>query len=689
MTIEDALIILEINEPHPNLNQIKSAYRVLARKYHPDKTGTKDASKFILINAAYELLKDHFAFGYSSYEHEKCDAEFETESDISARLREIEKAFELLQRSYEEYHNAVFANIENQIIEVLNSYTTNSQLKNHFPSYFSDVTTNGLQNIVVWFNENFASMAKSYDTWINGYLKSVYEQLQAQETALWRKSPFLRKTIKISFFVSLISVPIGIYLNNNLLLLLFPIYFGIPAGIIKYFRSVRSSFSIEERVIRLDHNKFRLSPEQAQLYVGEEVSQKETSQLGAVSGAALGLAVGGPIGAVIGGALGGLFGSMFGESLDELKNKVYSQANIRLVEINSFILERLNNEIPKIYSELINSVKENYSKNKKNAVNLLLTYNTTYNKTHAYKIEKDHPMINIDFTDMIYVVLLACFFLSFTVYISEKNSLRKLSLTAPSTVDVRNNLQNEVMSFISTHLNFEAKQEIESYINDYEEVVDYYSTSKVTKNQIKQLKLAFYKKWPMVSYNLDRKTFRINEEGGQIRIFFNYHFIVGNDIEKREGVAENEMEIYFKNGVIKIIAEEQKILHTENKTTKNEKYIEPIDNYSINFRDPKEVIRAFYLFVEKKKPGEAVLLYAEAKKEKVNKKLIDAVSTDTEYYKIESMIVNYENDVECEVSVYLFHKKHNAQEEYWAINVKLIKESDLWKIWSTPGKQIY
>src|SRR5215471_4727623 len=45
--------------PHATANEIKSAYRRLARKYHPDVSASPDSeARFVRINRAYQVLSD-------------------------------------------------------------------------------------------------------------------------------------------------------------------------------------------------------------------------------------------------------------------------------------------------------------------------------------------------------------------------------------------------------------------------------------------------------------------------------------------------------------------------------------------------------------------------------------------------------------------------------------------------------
>lgn len=60
MTIEEALLIFNITSENPSIIKIKNIYRKLVKIYHPDSSGRKEHQRFVLIQDAYELLKERF-----------------------------------------------------------------------------------------------------------------------------------------------------------------------------------------------------------------------------------------------------------------------------------------------------------------------------------------------------------------------------------------------------------------------------------------------------------------------------------------------------------------------------------------------------------------------------------------------------------------------------------------------------
>mgnify|MGYP000515985725 CR=1 FL=1 len=61
MNFDDAIKILELKSNHPTADEIKSAFRILAKRYHPDLTGNMDTSNFIRVETAYKFLMNHLA----------------------------------------------------------------------------------------------------------------------------------------------------------------------------------------------------------------------------------------------------------------------------------------------------------------------------------------------------------------------------------------------------------------------------------------------------------------------------------------------------------------------------------------------------------------------------------------------------------------------------------------------------
>lgn len=96
----------------------------------------------------------------------------------------------------------------------------------------------------------------------------------------------------------------------------------------------------------------------------------------------------------------------------------------------------------------------------------------------------------------------------------------------------------------------------------------------------------------------------------------------------------------------------------------------------------------YYGLVEKKNVDAAFSMFALKRQPEVNKKLIETVAKDTEYYRIDKSEIIELSEDSAKVHIFLYHKKYKKSEEYWEITIEFIKENDEWKIWSTPGKRV-
>jgi hypothetical protein len=102
----------------------------------------------------------------------------------------------------------------------------------------------------------------------------------------------------------------------------------------------------------------------------------------------------------------------------------------------------------------------------------------------------------------------------------------------------------------------------------------------------------------------------------------------------------------------------------------------------------KAVIIGYYNAVANKQVDEAINMYASERQKLVNRKILNSIAIDTVYYRIDRMQLDSITNNTADVLVYIYHKKQSYPEEYWEIKISLIKESNDWKIWATPGQKI-
>lgn len=109
MEFKDYYALLEV-DPSADLNTIKTAYRRLARKYHPDVSSEKDAErKFKAMAEAYEVLKDSDKRAeYDLLRQHRDDPRFSQSSPDYADSRDHWQGTQGGQGDYSDFFESVF-----------------------------------------------------------------------------------------------------------------------------------------------------------------------------------------------------------------------------------------------------------------------------------------------------------------------------------------------------------------------------------------------------------------------------------------------------------------------------------------------------------------------------------------------------------------------------------------------------
>jgi len=399
MTVKEAISILELTDKDLDLKSIKSAYRRLSKKYHPDHTGKEDSTKFLLVNAAYEYLKQWLVNNGKISAEEIKYSDDETINELEARIQAIDSIFETMVKEYENYHNHVFNRMVNLLINQLNSYVSHRDLKQNINQQFKQIVNNGINSIINWFNQHFEQIIKNYDDWLYGFMRQAYEDMKNKELLNKYKSPLFKKHIYFGLTTSLFIFIIFIILRpifdfNFLLILTIPL-FGLYVSNKFYLNYVDKIYHLDTNITKLEVNKFKLDPSSLIINLEDRIADYETGGLGAAGGAALGMMVGGPLGAIAGGIIGGIFGSFLGQSLEELKEETFKKLIENLKVIDENIIQSLNTQLFYIRNELIETIKKNYKYNKKKTVLMLISPNYKSN----FKDNRISPGLEMDKTD--------------------------------------------------------------------------------------------------------------------------------------------------------------------------------------------------------------------------------------------------------------------------------------------------
>ena len=102
----------------------------------------------------------------------------------------------------------------------------------------------------------------------------------------------------------------------------------------------------------------------------------------------------------------------------------------------------------------------------------------------------------------------------------------------------------------------------------------------------------------------------------------------------------------------------------------------------------QDTVKSYYDFVQRKNIDNAIGLFSSTRQPEIQRAVLQGIAKDTQYFRIDSMKPVKVGAENANVLLYIYHKKFNQPEEYWEINVSLVKEKGEWKIVNNPGRKI-
>ncbi|MBI3302593.1 MAG: J domain-containing protein, partial [Deltaproteobacteria bacterium] len=125
MDIETAYEILGLSKS-ASLQEVKTRYRQLVRKVHPDVPQTGDRQQFLLITTAYTLITDHLLARKPSQDLTIPDDVI----DASAITQRTNERFDDLQRDYLSFRERMVNSTKDHIVQLINLAASGTDLKN-------------------------------------------------------------------------------------------------------------------------------------------------------------------------------------------------------------------------------------------------------------------------------------------------------------------------------------------------------------------------------------------------------------------------------------------------------------------------------------------------------------------------------------------------------------------------------
>lgn len=374
----DAMQILGIVDDGYDENIVKSAYRKLAKKYHPDNAETGNPKKFIEAAAALEILLR------SDEEVSEARRGRETEEELSERISGVEAAFAEFSNDLQQKVNGDLGKVLDMIVDDFRSTTSSDDLYDNFSGRVDVHLNAAFKSICEEVNDFATQVTGSFDDWLYSALRETYsEMLEKEKAEAFYDSQIIFLSV-LSGVMSMLSTsfssilllgapPFSLYSFfpfwhsfSWVLISVICVYYSLVQRRVKRFVFEEASISIETTELELHAPKIHVKLERV-------VSSQEAGGLGALGGAALGARSGGLGGAIVGGLLGAMVGSQFGESLQDQKARIWPGYQAEISSSVDSIIDFLNRKIPDLLARVKDKILENYREEKIRAT-LLLTY---------------------------------------------------------------------------------------------------------------------------------------------------------------------------------------------------------------------------------------------------------------------------------------------------------------------------
>jgi hypothetical protein len=121
-----------------------------------------------------------------------------------------------------------------------------------------------------------------------------------------------------------------------------------------------------------------------------------------------------------------------------------------------------------------------------------------------------------------------------------------------------------IRDFIENHLRAMQSGDVDTFLNDYAEKVDYLSAGVVSKDFIRKDKEYFNKRWPTRTYTIIGEVQTLNTSYDDQKIAqFAYDFHVQRENKAIRGTAKNSIRVEKIDNAPKIVGEKQEVIRRE------------------------------------------------------------------------------------------------------------------------------